>query len=104
VSGVESDPPEPAQELVVAEEAGAGDSRRPGSEDGDDGAGDEEGETDTGAGSRGRAVGNADTETLCDGETEGEDEVGGPADLVGDVAAAVEGCCGEGFAPDYQGC
>ena len=36
------------------------------------------------------------------GETDGEDEVSRPADLVGDVAAAVEGCCGEGLAPDCE--
>ena len=102
VSRVESDPPEAAHKLIVAEEAGAGDSGCPGSEDRDQRADDEEGETNTSTSSWSRTVGDAYAEALGDGETEGEDEVRGPADLVCNVAAAVERCCGEGFAPDYQ--
>jgi hypothetical protein len=104
VSGVEGYPPKAAHELAVAPEAWGRDTRCLGGEDGDETGEDEEGETDTGACSRSRAVGNADTETLGDGEADGVDEVGGPAYLVGDVAAAVEGCCGKGLAPDYEAC
>lgn len=39
---------------------------------------------------------------MGDSESDGVDEVAGPADLVRDIAAAVERCCGEGLAPYYR--
>lgn len=90
VSRVESDPPEAAHECAFTEESWAGNGRCSGCEDRDERAEDEKGETDTGASSWCRSVCDADAKALGNAKTDGEDEVCGPADLVGDVAAAVE--------------
>lgn len=102
VAGVERNPPETVQVLVVAPEPGCGNRWVLCCEETEECEEDEEGKADASTNTGFRAVSNADTESLGSDESKGEDEVARPADLVGDILAAVQRCCGKALAPDDE--